>query len=279
MLTLSNDNIRTQISEQGAELCSLVQNGFEYIWQADKKYWGRHAPILFPIVGMAYRTPLPQHGFARDREFQLLNLSETEAIFMLRSDEETLDVYPYRFELEVNYQLKGTQLITRYTVRNIDDKEIYFQIGGHPAFNYPNRPFQRGYLQLTKEGIPLDEISVRHINSDGFVIDSVNHIELANGCLRIKDDTFDSGAMILENEQCDTISLIKGNGEIHLSLSSQAMVFGVWSPAHKNAPFVCLEPWMGRADKVGYQGAFEDRDYINRVSNGEEMKFEYIIDI
>lgn len=101
MITISNEYITAKISEHGAEFHSLIHNGFEYLWQADPKYWGRHAPILFPIVGKCKNSPLPQHGFARDKDFKWINATDTEATFMLQSDDETLSVYPYRFDISI----------------------------------------------------------------------------------------------------------------------------------------------------------------------------------
>jgi len=286
MIALSNKYITAKVSGHGAELHSLIHNGFEYIWQADPKYWSRHAPILFPIVGRVFNDEykvgdntyhLPQHGFARDREFRLINFTDTEATFVLQSDDDTLKVYPYKFELIVKHSLQEKRLKTQYIVRNTDNKDIYFQIGGHPAFNYPNYPFNRGYLQLTKDGKAINEISVKHPNTNGYITNYIQHLELSNGCLPIKDDIFNNGAFILENDQCDTISMINGNGTTHLSLSSNAKLFGIWSPERKNAPFICIEPWFGRADDVNYEGDFNEKQFMNRLQIGKEMNFDYSI--
>lgn len=186
-------------------------------------------------------------------------------------------IYPYRFELRINYHLSDNRLIVTYIVRNTDDKDIYFQIGGHPAFNYPNYPFSKGYLQLTKNGKPLTEISIRRPNSEGYITNYIQHIELSNGILPIKETTFDTGAMILENNQCDTIEMINGNGHTHLTLKANAKLFGIWSPERKNAPFVCIEPWMGRADDEKYEGNFYDRPFTNKLTVGEQLQFNYSI--
>jgi len=286
MITISNEYITAKISEHGAELHSLIHNGFEYIWQADSKYWGRHAPILFPIVGKVYNNEyrvgentyhIPQHGFARDKDFKLVNTNEVSSTFVLQSDENTLKVYPYKFKLLVRYKLTENRLDVSYTIRNTDNKDIYFQIGAHPAFNYPNHPFSKGYLQLTKDGKPLTEISVRHPNNNGYITNYIQHIELSNGCLPIKDETFDNGALILENYQCDTISMINGNGQTHLTLKSNAPLYGIWSPERKKAPFICLEPWIGIADEEGFDDQFQNKSYMNRLSTQKAMTFEYQI--
>ena len=66
------------VSHKGAELQNITANGREYLWQGDPKFWGRRAPILFPIVGKladdnlrinGHEYTMKQHGFARDTEF------------------------------------------------------------------------------------------------------------------------------------------------------------------------------------------------------------------
>ncbi len=80
MITLlNNKDILVTINEKGAELQSIQRNGIEYLWQANAKFWGKHAPVLFPIVGelkngsytfKGKEYKLPRHGFARDKIFE-----------------------------------------------------------------------------------------------------------------------------------------------------------------------------------------------------------------
>ena len=73
-------------SKMGGELISFKVNGEEKIHQGEsiidengKVYWKRHSPVLFPIVGKLKKNQtliggrtyeLPQHGFARNLEFE-----------------------------------------------------------------------------------------------------------------------------------------------------------------------------------------------------------------
>ena len=79
MITLSNNTLSANINEKGAELQSIQYNDVEYLWQADTKFWGKHAPVLFPIVGELKNGKyifkdkeykLSRHGFARDKMFE-----------------------------------------------------------------------------------------------------------------------------------------------------------------------------------------------------------------
>ena len=143
MVTLGNDIITVSVKEHGAELCSIRKGEVEYLWQADPAFWGRHSPVLFPIVGSVwdkkYRVDgrefeLGQHGFARDMDFTLMNKTDTEIRFRLESDEDTLKKYPWPFVLEIAYRLEGSKIHVIWKVMNPGKEDMYFQIGAHPAF-------------------------------------------------------------------------------------------------------------------------------------------------
>lgn len=145
---IQNDQLIAEIAEHGAELISLKskEHGLEYIWQGDPAYWGRHAPVLFPFVGrlkddqyvyQGKTYQMGQHGFARDMDFEVIEHGQEMASFILRSTPETLEKYPFDFELVISYELGGDGITVHYQVANTGEKEMFFSIGGHPAFNVP----------------------------------------------------------------------------------------------------------------------------------------------
>ena len=105
MKTISNEQLTIQVSPYGAELCSILANGKEYLWQADPAFWKRHSctfPDCRKCVENQYRNEgiaytLSQHGFARDMEFTLVSEKDDEVRYRLVSNEETLQKYPFRF--------------------------------------------------------------------------------------------------------------------------------------------------------------------------------------
>ena len=158
--------IQIQVSPQGAELQSIVANGKEYLWQGCKEYWGRRAPILFPIVGrVAYDTfridgksyQMKQHGFARDSEFEFVSQTEDTIWFALKSNEDTFAKYPFHFVLHVGYQLIDNKVKVMWKVENPDDNTLYFSIGAHPAFNCPLKEEEKLFQQLDADGKELFE--------------------------------------------------------------------------------------------------------------------------
>ncbi|WP_295729408.1 aldose 1-epimerase family protein [uncultured Muribaculum sp.] len=285
--TLSNDLLTVTIDTFGAELQSIVNNriGHEYLWQGDKRFWGRRSPVLFPIVGSVwnghYRMDgrefaLGQHGFARDREFEIMpDTPDDEAWFMLVSDESTMQLYPRRFRLEIGYRLQEARLTVMWRVVNLDDKEMCFQIGAHPAFNYPDFNAAdpvHGYF-----GFDGASLQTQLIAEKGCVGDATAPVALdAEDMLPIEGDTFRNDAIVLADGQVHRVSMLDKNRAPYLSVLFQAPLVGLWSPSGE-APFVCIEPWWGRCDRVGFDGDFSARDYVNTLAPSATFSASYLV--
>ena len=162
MHLIENEFLKVRAREYGAELTSVFdkKNNIEHLWQADEKFWGWHAPVLFPVVGRCLndeiivggvKYAMEKHGFARKSNFKLLELSQEKMIFALTYSNDTLKIYPFKFEFLIGYRLKENELHVSYEVRNKDDKPIYFQLGGHPAFAVPfnaNEEYEDYFLEF-----------------------------------------------------------------------------------------------------------------------------------
>lgn len=288
MQTLSNGNLTIKVKEHGAELASIVKNGTEYLWQADPKFWARHSPVLFPIVGSVwngkYRVgeteyTLGQHGFARDMDFELIQQTESEVRYRLISNEVTLSKYPWPFHLEIAYRLHGDNVDVIWKVTNIGSEDSYFQIGAHPAFFYPDYAedaLERGYLSFDKS----DGLQCIRIKERGCVdVETKYALSVPqDGLLPLTRDTFDIiDTIMLQDGQVSKVTLHRTDTTPWLSLTFDAPVVGIWSPPTKNAPFICIEPWYGRCDRAGYVGDYRDRDWVNRLTAGQTFSTAYTI--
>ncbi|MBR5833855.1 MAG: aldose 1-epimerase family protein, partial [Bacteroidales bacterium] len=286
MQTLQNEILTVEISEHGAELQSIRNAAAEYLWQGDPAYWGRRSPVLFPIVGSVwekrYRVAgqefeLGQHGFARDMDFVLVSQTENEVRYRLESSEETLAKYPYPFALEIAYKLHGNKVDVIWDVTNPSDEQIYFQIGAHPAFNYPDYSLEkaeRGFLSFGK----TDTLECIRIKEKGCVDAETKYpLELpADGLLPIAADTFDAiDTIMLEDSQIDQVAMYRADRTPWLKVTFDAPVVGIWSPPGKVAPFICLEPWYGRCDRAGYEGDYREKDWMNSLAPGESFHSVY----
>lgn len=290
MHTLKNEILIVQVKEHGAELASIRKGSVEYLWQADPMFWGRHSPVLFPIVGSVwekrYRVDgrefeLGQHGFARDMDFTMVEGSEDEVRYRLESTEDTLKKYPWPFVLEIAYRLHGNMIDVIWEVSNPGNEDMFFQIGAHPAFNYPDydpQIMERGFLSFDRgEGLECIRIKEK-----GCVdAETLYPLDIpADGLLPLTRETFDKiDTIMLQDGQIGSVALYRTDRTPWLKLSFEAPVVGIWSPPGKNAPFICLEPWYGRCDRAGYEGDYRDRDWVNRLAPGERFSSVYTIEI
>lgn len=288
IIKITCENSYASISTHGAEVHEWGCGDKQYVWNGDKEYWNRHTPILFPIVGKVWKGEyrvdgetfhLPQHGFARDAEFKVVDTTEDRAIFELESSEETRKVYPYDFKLRVTYTIDGKYLVCAWEVINPTTEPIYAQIGAHPAFLYKN--FQKGeihgYFQLLKGGKPLTKMTVSQLGESGCFITDKYEQELEDGIIALGPDTFLKDALVLEDSQCDeTVLLDKEKKPIMSLFCSDAEVLGLWSPPGKDAPFVCIEPWRGRADYENFEGDYRDKPWVRKIEAGGMLKFNFI---
>lgn len=289
MIELANDQLILHIQEKGAEMCSLVKrdNKREYVWKGDPQYWKRHAPVLFPIVGSVwngeYRIDertyhLSQHGFARDNDFEVIETTPQKAVFQLKSSEDTLKVYPYEFSLKITYELKDNTLRITWRVDNPSDETIYFQIGAHPAFNYPDfNVFDavRGFLKADK-----DELVYKLLGEKGCLHPEKSYtLHSEDGLFAIRHYLFDNDALVIENNQTKSISLLTKEKKPYLTVRFDAPVVGLWSPAGKKAPFMCIEPWYGRCDTENYTGDFRQKEWMNSLEPHQTFEHSYTITI
>lgn len=288
MKTLSNDKITLQISESGAELTSIVANGTEYLWQADPKFWQRHSPVLFPIVGRVWNNhythkgktyELGQHGFARDMDFQLSYEEDNAVVYSLESNEETLAKYPFPFVLEIGYRLKDNHIEVIWNVQNTGDKDIHFQIGAHPAFYY--RDFNVLDEVHAYIGFGPDTKGLQYICpvEKGCVSPERHTLDLKEGLMEIRYNTFACDTYIFDNSQVNNLVLYNKEKKPYLSMHFNTPLVAIWSPSavHPDVPFICLEPWYGRCDQIGYKGEFKDREWMQHLKPGKSFTGGYTI--
>lgn len=316
MTTLNNGILTVRIDNHGAELCSLKRGDREYLWGAYPEFWKRHSPVLFPIVGSVwngeYRSKgktyeMGQHGLARDMDFTPVSSSGDEAWFELHSTEDTLLKYPYPFVLRIGYRLKENTLEVYWEVENPSDEEMYFQIGAHPAFYWPMlsteaiksgldamkeelaKDKKRGYFKFEVDK-PLKLLSFfpedfEFISSDvigkkGCIDDSCGRYQqICDNMLGVTTEFFDQDAFIIDKPKIKAVTLCDMEEKEYLTLRSNTPLVGLWSPPKKNAPFVCIEPWYGRADDMNYKGDFEEKPYMNRLEPKAVFKANYEITI
>lgn len=285
---LENNLISISVDSLGAELKSLKRKdtATEYMWCGDAAYWGRTSPILFPFVGgvkdREYRTkgktyPMTQHGFARDMEFSLLSRESDEIWFELRSNQETLRKYPYEFLLRAGYRIQENRVDVLWEVENPGKEVLHFSIGGHPAFNCP---IEEGTAQTDYmlDFGRVEKVLSTGISPNGLALNTKNEYALDDGRMAITEHTFAHDALVIEDRQTDLAALCRKDGSRYVTVTMDAPLFGIWSPAG-GAPFVCIEPWHGRCDREDFSGGLEEREWGNQAGPGETWKASYTIEV
>lgn len=289
LLQIKNDKICATFDRKGAELVSLkdVATGLEFLWQADADFWGRHAPILFPIVGKLKgdkyiydekEYALSQHGFARDQVFRVQSETPNSLSFSLSSNEETKESYPFDFQLLICYQIHKNHLVVNYRVTNKGKSKMYFGIGGHPAFNVPldsNLDFEDYHIKLEStepvSRLPLDGAYI-HLEKKTVVQKLLD--------IPLRHDIFSQDALIYATTGPTKLTLEAQNSASKVVVSYDQMPFvGLWSPFPKKAPFVCLEPWQGLADTIDSKGELTQKLGINQLEPNRDFECSYTIHV
>ncbi len=278
--TIESDQIKLQVSKKGAEMMSIIskESGREFLWQGDPSQWKFRSPILFPIVGGVnggtYRLDgkeysITNHGFARDYDWDLVQLTPSKVVFRLKAPEEKRANYPFDFVLEIAYSVVRDNISVAYKVTNPSDETIYFQLGAHPGFNYKDFDADaavQGYYQFDDKAAG-DKLSVSVSNKDGLIVKKRSRVTLSEGgVLPITKSTFNNDALILENSQTQSIALLDRNKNPYVRVTFDAPVVGMWSKGgNLYAPFACIEPWYGRCDDAGYKGDYKDKPWVQSL--------------
>jgi galactose mutarotase-like enzyme len=288
MTIIENELLKAAIDTTGAQLSSLYnkKTGVEHMWQAGEA-WPWHSPNLFPVIGSLINNQilvdgkhydLPQrHGFARHSEFLLLGSSGEQAKFSLPYNEQTLTHYPYKFDFQVIYDLIDNALRVTFKVINLDDKTIYFSVGGHPAFNVPfhkGENYEDYYLEFESEE-PLKE---HLLSADGFFNGDVRPVKMEGRNLPLTRDLFINDALIFKHMKSRQVTIRSHKHDESISVQFPHFNYlGIW--AKTGTDFVCIEPWLGCADTQGEQKELSRKEGIQHVEHGHVFEACYYISI
>lgn len=280
VITLVNNYISASVNSMGAELFSLKNEHTEYMWEGNPEFWGKHSPVLFPIVGAlknnTYRYEgkeytLPRHGFARDKNFNIIGHTENSAVFSLSSDNESEEVYPLDFELRITYILQQKSLTVNYEVINNDNTVMPFSLGAHPAFALPGI-FTSYSLDFNKDN---DLIASRLDNN--LLSGQAKAIPLHNNKLPLDYNLFTDDALVIKNIASKEVTITKNATPVLKVSYPDFPDLGIWTKP--GAPFICIEPWHGYADSIDSTGDIVDKQGIIKLPAGETFTTAFTIEI
>lgn len=281
LFTAENEFVSISVKQLGAELSSFKskETGIEYLWQGNPDVWSGQSPILFPIVGQVLDNKFRvdgkeyemfRHGIARKRDFELKEKGDGYLILTQSWNEESLKAYPFKYIFDIEFRLEGKKLTVTHTIKNDDDRTVYFSIGAHPGFNCKIGD----WLEFEEnETLVCEKITPESL-LDG------KHYPTLNNSKRfeITADVFVDDAHILSGFKSDTVYL-KSNFRPQVIKFNFGKVpyLGLW--AKPAAEYVCIEPWYGLNDSYEYKEDFSQKRDIQHIATDEEFVFPWSAEI
>jgi galactose mutarotase-like enzyme len=278
---ISNSKLTASIKHAGAELFSLKnKNDKEYIWEGNPAFWGKHSPVLFPIVGTLKNNTytinnisyhLPRHGFARDMEFNLVSKTDESAVFSIQSNDETLKIYPFKFELQIIYTLIDSQLDIKYEVINKTNSKMPFSIGAHPAIALPEN-FKDYALEFEKK----ETLEYSLLEND-LISNKTKQLETKEGQIHLNYSLFENDALIFKSLESNSLTISENNTPYVKVDFSDFPSLGIWTK--ENAPFICIEPWFGYSDTPKNSGNIFEKEGILTLEANQAFNSKFSIEI
>jgi galactose mutarotase-like enzyme len=286
---IANDILEISVQQKGVELSSIksLSTGNEFMWDANPEIWGSYAPVLFPAIGSFKNNEcsiegktykLPKHGIIRHNEsIELIDNSGKSLHFRLAYSDDSLQLYPYKFIFNIKYKLEANKIIVEHFIENKDEKNIYFNLGGHPAFKCPlmdNEIYEDYYLEFEKN----ETAETTLLSENGLLSKETKAILNDNKTLALNKNLFDNDALILKNLKSNKVSVKSKNHSKVITVEFKDFPYlGLW--AKPGANFVCIEPWIGTADYEDSNGNFLDKDRLIELKKGESFNASYSIEI
>lgn len=282
--TIENEFISLSVNSKGAEASSLLlkKDNTEYIWQGDPTYWHWQAPICFPIVGILAEGKylmgeqafaLTVHGFARDMEFERIQVQSNQVTHRLHFTEETLKVYPFKFQLDICHSIEGKQVSVRYQVTNVDEQDMYFSIGGHTGFRCPIWPDEEctDYDLVFEQPERVD----RYFVDQGLFGGRKESFLEGGQVVPVSPELFAKDVLIFKDLKSKAVSLRSRKSGKGITVRYDGFPYlGIWTKP-TGAPFICIEPWFGLTDHVGTSKPISEKEGMVLLNPGQEFTCEH----
>ncbi len=283
-LKIASDALSAEIATLGAELQSLSDaTGRRLQWDGNPAVWAGRAPILFPIIGLLeggrYRLDdhayaMPKHGFARHSLFDVVSHEDSAASLRLRANSETREAYPFEFQLDVAFTLIDAEARAVATISNRGSEPMPASLGFHPAFRWP-LPFGQARADHCIRFEHDEPAPVRRIDGNGFLLPEPQRSPVVGDVLILRDELFVDDALIFDRLTSRRVSYGASHGPRLDVRFDDFPTLGVWTKP--GAEFICIEPWQGFADPVGFQGEIWVKPGIIIIPSGQSRAFSMTI--
>lgn len=278
-ITLHGAQLAATISSHGAELRQLSDaEGRQLQWDGDPAVWRGRAPILFPVIGAlrdgrytldGARYDMPKHGFARDSSFAVIAHDDSAATFRLAANDATRAIYPFEFQLDVTFAIAGATLSVSAEIRNLGRGDMPASFGFHPALRWPlpyGQPRSDHRILFPK----AEPAPIRRIDADGLLRPDTLPTPVNGNLLTLDDALFVDDAIIFDRLSSRSVTYGASQAARIEMTFTDFPTLGVWTKP--GAGFLCIEPWYGIADPIGFDGDIREKPGIFMVEpNGSRV--------
>jgi galactose mutarotase-like enzyme len=286
-IRIATDALSAEISTLGAELRVLRDEaGRDLLSDGPPEFWTGRAPFLFPIVGAVNGDrihldgktyEMGKHGFARKSEFAVADRQPDRVTLRLAASEATRAHYPFDFRLDITHRIEGATLHMEALVANPNDAPLPASFGFHPALRWP-LPWGGERTDHRLVFAEAEPAPIRRIDPpSGLVLPDPRPTPVEGDTLAPRDELFVDDAIIFDRLNSRSVHYGVPGGRMLRVDFPEIPLLGVWTKP--GAPFLCIEPWHGLADPVGFDGDFRDKPYMVEVAPGAERRFAIAIAI
>ena len=281
--TLKNEKLTAKVSSTGAELISVKnESGKEFIWQADKSFWGRHAPILFPVCGRllgseytlgGVKYQMGSHGFARDMEFQPVEASDDCLTLVLSKNEQTAQSYPFDFKFFVKYTLDGDRLDMAIEIKNNGENLMPYMIGWHPGFCIEG--LIDNYSVRFKSG---ETVKRNYMKPSLFVEADAVDYPIADGIFKLSEkEIYGEDTLIFSHIGGESELIRDGKALLRIKQSDNLPYYAIWKAPKSGAAYICLEPWSDIPADGETAECFDTRK-MSRLDGGSSERYLFSVE-
>jgi len=250
--------------EHGARILRWEKEGREIIRWPENADWSKILkvrggdPVLFPFIARHFVDgknelwrdaagvvrPMPQHGFARDARFSVVEIEPENTLRMrLIESEKTSEFYPFEFQFDVVVKLlEGARLEIRFETTNRGAKPLPYYAGHHFYFAVPHQERIDWVLDLPCEHWGRQA-------PDGSVI----HEPPTSALISLADPAAIDRYQILP--KTTKIALVNARAQRRLVLDLAPGGNGPWYAVTTwteaaDSDFYCVEPWLGLPNAI-----------------------------
>ena len=290
MYTLQNDLLKIAIKQTGAELCEIssVKHKTDFMWDANPDVWGSFAPNLFPIIGSMKNDSyiynnstykMPKHGFLRhNADVKLIENTNNSLTFKLAYNDDLYKLFPFKFEFYITYELIDNTLYLKHLIKNIDNKPMFFSLGGHPAFKCPvfSDEVYSDYHLVFEQNESAETYLLNM--SNGLLTSKTRPVFNGGNKIQLQHNLFNNDALIFKDLKSRKVTLnSKNRGDILTMKFNDFPYLGIW--AKPNANYVCIEPWQGIADHEDTNQDIVTKEGIVELDENTSYQAIYSIEI